>query len=176
MVRLNPSKSECSATQIPLNRTKIVLDSLATHPIHPSFHRPRILANTSELLKTRQEHRARLAQRVPGKSGCSSSAFCLDITQNTLAQLRAFTVHTGTLNSGQGKPSTGLSASTSTLQHRTMPTPPHPLPLSTACPLHQLRSPQNLARISSKSSTTHPSKSGCRQASFPLNCTKTTLT
>ena len=176
MVQLNPSKSECSATRIPLNRTKTVLDSLATHPIHPSFHRPRILANTSELLKTWQEHRARLAQCVPGESGRSGSAFPLDITQNTLAQLGAFTVHTGTSNSGQGKPSTGLSASTSTLQLRTMPTPPHPLPLSTARPLHQLRSPQNSARISSKSSTTHPSESGCRQASFPLNCTKTTLT
>ena len=134
MVRLNPSKSERSATRIPLNRTKTVLDSLATHPIHPSFHQPRILANTSELLKTRQEHRARLAQRVPGESGRSGSAFPLNITQNTLAQLGAFTVHAGTSNSGQDKPSTGLSASTSTLQLRTMPTPPHPLPLSTARP------------------------------------------
>ncbi|KAH9990116.1 hypothetical protein BJV77DRAFT_963575 [Russula vinacea] len=163
-------KSERSATRIPLNRTKTVLDSLATHPIHPSFHRPRILANTLELLKTRQEHRARLAQRVPSESGRSSSAFSLNITQNTLAQLGAFMAHAGTSNSGQGKPSTGLSASTSTLQLRTMPTPPHPLPLSTARPLHQLRSPQNLARISSKSSTTHPSESGtCGHFGGPQN-------
>ena len=86
----------------------------------PSFHRPRVLSNSSELLKTRQEHRARLARCVPGESGHSGSAFPLNITQNTLARLGAFTVHAGTSNSGQGKPSTGLSASTSTLQLRTM--------------------------------------------------------
>ena len=121
MVQLNPSESERSGTWIPLNRTKTVLDSLATHPIHPSFHRPRVLANSSELLKTRQEHRARLARRVPGESGRIGSAFPLNITQNSLARLGAFTAHAGTSNSGQGKPSTGLSASTSSLQLRTMP-------------------------------------------------------
>ena len=121
MVRLNPSESERSGTRIPLNRTKTVLDSLATHPIHPSFHRLRVLANSLELLKTRQEHRARLARRVPGESGRIGSAFPLNITQNSLARLGAFTAHAGTSNSGQGKPSTGLSASTSSLQLRTMP-------------------------------------------------------